>query len=176
MVKMLMILNQIQAGMGGVERENIPPAGKKGPLGPGVMMEPYLKEAGAEVIATLYCGDQYFLDNEEEVTKQMVAMVKKLNPDVVICGPALNYPKFGEMAGHIAKGIDENLNIPAFAAMAVENQATEKYRKDIYIIKTPKKGGIGLTDSLKHICAFAVKLANKEPILSGEEEGYFHQN
>ena len=173
MIKIIHILNQVQAGIGGEERANIPPAGKKSPLGPGVMMEPHLKGTDAQIISTLYCGDQYFLDHREDVTAKMVAMVKKLEADVVICGPALNYPRFGEMAAYLAKAIHENTDIPAFAAMSIENPATELYRKDIYIIKTPKKGGTGLTDSLKKICSFAIKLASQSEIVSSELDGYF---
>ena len=39
-----MILDQIQAGAGGKEKSDLPPAGKSLPLGPGVMMEPFLND------------------------------------------------------------------------------------------------------------------------------------
>ena len=44
MSKVLMILDQIQAGAGGKEKSDLPPAGKSLPLGPGVMMEPFLND------------------------------------------------------------------------------------------------------------------------------------
>ena len=112
----------------------------------------------------MYCGDLYYKDNEEEVKKKFVAMVKKLSPDVVVCGPALHYPNFGEMAGGLAEEINNNSGIPAFAAMSVENPGTEKYKDRVIVVKTPKKGGIGLNESIENICKMAIKLANNENV------------
>ena len=103
MSKVLLILNHVQAGMGSDENADLPPAGKKSIIGPGKMMEPYFKNMDMNIMATLYCGDLYYKKNEEEVKKKFLAMAKKLNPDVVICGPALHYPNFGEMAGGISE-------------------------------------------------------------------------
>ncbi|MDB0441077.1 GrdB-related putative oxidoreductase [Clostridioides difficile] len=169
MKKIVMILDQIQAGAGGKEKSNIPPAGKSSPLGPGVMMEPFLKES--KVIATLFCGDEFFINNEEEVTNKMIAMVKKLNPDVVICGPSFNYENFSKMSAILSKNINNKTDIPAFAAMSEENtDIINEYKNDICIVKTPKKGGIGLNDSLNNICKLAKSIANKEDITSMREE------
>lgn len=164
MVKVLLVLNHVQAGMGSDENADLPPAGKKSIIGPGKMMEPYFKEMDGEIVATLYCGDLYYQNNEEEVKKKFVAMAKKLSPDVVVCGPALHYPNFGEMAGGLAEEINNKSDIPAFAAMSLENPATEKYKDKVIVVKTPKKGGIGLNQSIENICKMAVKLAEKENV------------
>ncbi|WP_339076189.1 GrdB-related putative oxidoreductase [Clostridioides difficile] len=138
MKKIVMILDQIQAGAGGKEKSNIPPAGKSSPLGPGVMMEQFLNES--KVIATLFCGDEFFVNNQEEVTSKMIAMVKKLNPDVVICGPSFNYENFSKMSAILSKNINDKTDIPAFAAMSEENiDVINEYKNDICIVKTPKK-------------------------------------
>ena len=164
MVKVLLVLNHVQAGMGSDENADLPPAGKKSIIGPGKMMEPYFREMDGEIVATLYCGDLYYQNNEEEVKKKFVAMAKKLSPDVVVCGPALHYPNFGEMAGGLAEEINNKSDIPAFAAMSLENPATEKYKDKVIVVKTPKKGGIGLNQSIENICKMAVKLAKKENV------------
>lgn len=164
MVRVLLVLNHVQAGMGSDENADLPPAGKKSIIGPGKMMEPYFKEMDGEIVATLYCGDLYYQNNEEEVKKKFVAMAKKLSPDVVVCGPALHYPNFGEMAGGLAEEINNKSDISAFAAMSLENPATEKYKDKVIVVKTPKKGGIGLNQSMENICKMAVKLAKKENV------------
>ncbi|GAA0070308.1 GrdB-related putative oxidoreductase [Clostridium sardiniense] len=164
MVKILLVLNHVQAGMGSDENADLPPAGKKSIIGPGKMMEPYFKEMDGEIVATLYCGDLYYQNNEEEVKKKFVAMAKKLSPDVVVCGPALHYPNFGEMSGGLAEEINNKSDIPAFAAMSLENPATEKYKDKVIVVKTPKKGGVGLNQSIENICKMAVKLAKKENV------------
>ena len=79
-----MIYDQIQAGAGTKDDKMVPLAAKKEPVGPAVMMEPFLKEIDGRVVACLYCGNGYYLENKEEVTRKLVAMVNKLQPDVVI--------------------------------------------------------------------------------------------
>ena len=137
-------------------------------------MESYLKEVDSKVVASLYCGDEYFINNQEEVTSKMVAMIKKINPDVVVCGPAFNYENFAKMSAILAKSINDNTDIKAFAAMSIENtEILEKYKDEILIVKTPKKGGIGLNESLKNICQMAKKLAENEDISTLRQEVCF---
>lgn len=70
----------------------------------------------------------------------MIAMVKKLNPDVVICGPSFNYENFSKMSAILSKNINDKTDIPAFAAMSEENiDVINEYKNDICIVKTPKK-------------------------------------
>ena len=66
------------------------------------MMEQYLKTVDGRVMACLYCGDGYYEANPEEVSRKLCAMVNKLKPDVVMCGPAFNYLGYGKMAANIA--------------------------------------------------------------------------
>lgn len=173
MIKVLVILNHLQAGMGSDENALLPPAGKKIAIGPGKMMEPYFKKLGGQIIATLYCGDVYYKDNTEEVNKKFIAMAKKLSPDVVICGPAFHYENCGEMMAKLADAINLNSDIPAFAAMSKENPSTEKYKDKILIVKTPKKGGTGLSQSIENICQMAIKLGNKEDADELKEKACF---
>lgn len=173
MIKVVLFLNQVLSGFGEDERMNIAPLLFKGAAGPGMILRPKLKPLGADIVGTLICGDNYFLENKEEAINSLLDMITKLGADIVICGPALNYKRYGECCGHLAKAIEERLNIRAFAAMAPDSTGTEMFRKELYIIKTPGRGGIGLNDSLKKITNFAVKLAKKQPIGSFSEEGYF---
>ena len=92
-------------------------------------------------------------------------MTKKINPDVVICGPAFNYKGYAAMSAKLAKAIEANTDIPAVAAMSQENDETiAEFKDSVNIVKMPKKGGIGLNDSLRHICQLAHKKVNKENI------------
>lgn len=164
-MKVLMIFDQIQAGMGGKERSDLALGGKKGAIGSVPMIEPHLKDVDGEVITCLYCGNDYFRENEEEVTKKMTAMVKKLNPDVVICGPAYNYKGYAYMCAVIGKNLNEKTGIPVVAAMSKENEdIISKYKGALNIVKMPKKGGIGLNESLNNICILARKMFDKEDI------------
>lgn len=164
-MKVLMIFDQIQAGMGGKENAHQALGGKMMPIGSASMLEPALKAEDGKVIATIYCGDAFFAENEEEVTRKVVGMTKKINPDVVICGPAFNYKGYASMSARLAKAIEANSDIPAVAAMSQENDETiAEFKDSVNIVKMPKKGGTGLNDSLRHICQLAHKKVNKENI------------
>ena len=90
-------------------------------------------------------------------------MAKKFNPDVVICGPCFNYANYGIMAAKSAEVISELTNIPAFAIMSQEcEKAIEKYKDKVTILKMPKKGGIGLNESLSAMCEYAKMLVDKK--------------
>ena len=164
-MKVLMIFDQIQAGMGGKENAHQALGGKMIPIGSASMLEPALKAEDGKIVATIYCGDAFFAENEEEVTRKVVGMTKKINPDVVICGPAFNYKGYAAMSAKLAKAIEANTDIPAVAAMSQENDETiAEFKDSVNIVKMPKKGGIGLNDSLRHICQLAHKKVNKENI------------
>lgn len=159
-MKVIMIFDQIQAGVGTKDDTMVALAGKKEAIGPAVMMAPFLKEVEGNVVACLYCGTGTYLENPEEVSRKLCAMVKKLNPDVVMCGPAFNYADYAAMSAKVACDINK-MGMKAFAAMSVENEKTiAEYKDKIAIVETPKKGGLGLNDSLKHMCVFARALAD----------------
>lgn len=152
-MKVVMIFDQTQAGLGGKENPMLPLGGKNMVIGSANMLEPYLKKNDMQIVACLYCGDGFFRENKEEVTKKMAAMCKKLGADVVLCGPAFNYEGYGEMCAFVGEFIEKNVGIPTVAAMSKECASTiEEYKDKMTIIDMPKKGGIGLTDALSAMC------------------------
>ena len=164
-MKIIMILDQIQAGFGGKEKGDLALGGKKMAIGSAAMFDKYLNEVNGEIIATLYCGDDYYLENRELVKSKLVAMTKKMAPDVVICGPAFNYEKYGLLCAEVGQAIESEIAIPVVAAMSAECvQAIEAHKESLTIVRMPKKGGIGLTDSLKKILQLADLKVNKRPL------------
>ncbi len=154
-MKILLIFDQGLAGAGGKSNPNVGLEAKKGGVGSALMMEPHFNKIGGNILATLYCGNEFFLDHQEEVIMKMTAMAKKLNPDFVVCGPCFNFLDYGKMSAMISKNILEKTDLKSCAMMSVENEATiEQYRHDVPIIKMPKKGGTGLNESLDHLCEF----------------------
>ncbi|SHJ95526.1 glycine reductase [Clostridium amylolyticum] len=166
-IKIMMIYDQIQAGAGTKDDKMVPLGTKKEPVGPAIMMEPFLKEIRGKVIVCLYCGNGTYLTDPDEVSRKFCAMVNKVKPDVVICGPAFNYIDYASMAARVAYDIIQTTKIPALAAMSVENEETiANYKDKVNIVITPKKGGTGLNDSLRNICLLAEALVNKEDVTS----------
>lgn len=162
-MKIIMIYDQIQAGAGTKDDKMVPLSAKKEALGPAIMMEPFLKAVDGHVVACLYCGNGTYLENKDEVTRKLVAMVSKLQPDVVMCGPAFNFIDYAAMAAEVALQINTNTNVPAFAAMSLENEETiATYKEKVLIVKTPKKGGTGLNEALKNMCTLAKAMVEKQ--------------
>lgn len=160
-MKIIMIYDQIQAGAGTKDDKMVPMAASKETIGPAVMMEPFLKQIDAKVMACLYCGTGTYNANPSEVSRKFCAMIKKLNPDLVICGPCFNYIDYAKMAATIACDIKATTGIPAISAMSVENEETIQAFKDkVNIVKMPKKGGTGLNDALRSMCQLAKVLAD----------------
>lgn len=162
-MKVIMIYDQIQAGAGIKDDHNVPLGLKKEVVGPAIMMEPFLRKVGGKVIACLYCGDGTFAENPDEVSRKLCAMVNKIKPDVVMCGPAFNYLGYGKMAARVAYDINQTTDAVAIAAMSVENEETiAEYKDKVHIVKTPKKGGTGLNDALEGMCLLTKAMLDKE--------------
>lgn len=158
-MKIVMIFDQIQSGLGTKDDTMLPLAGKKEAIGPAVMMAPFLKEVDGHILACLYCGNGTFLENPDEVSRKLCAMVSKLKPDVVICGPAFNFADYAKMCARVAYDINTTTDFKAFAAMSKENEETiNNYKDKLMIVETPKKGGFGLNDALRNMCRLAKEI------------------
>lgn len=173
-MKIVMIFDQIQSGLGTKDDTMVPLTGKKEAVGPAVMMQPFLKDVDGHVIACLCCGNGTYLANPDEVSRKLCAMVNKLQPDVVMCGPAFNFADYAAMSARVAVDINATTKAKAFAAMSEENADTiAAYKDKVAIVKTSKKGGLGLNDSLKNMCRMARALADGADIESLKKETCF---
>lgn len=164
-MKVIIILDQIQAGLGGKERADTPFGGKKIAMGSAENVEKALKKVDGEIIGTFYCGTDYYQENKEVVNRKFTKMAEKMNADIVITGPTFDYHDFAQMALEIAEYIKEKSKVPVISAVAKEkNEALiESYKDKLLIVKMPKKGDPGLADSLEKLaqgCAALVEHDN----------------
>ncbi|MCI5774039.1 MAG: glycine/betaine/sarcosine/D-proline family reductase selenoprotein B [Erysipelotrichaceae bacterium] len=160
-MKIVLVFDQGLAGAGGKSNPNVGLNAAKGGIGSALMMESHFKEIGAEVVATLYCGNEYFLNNQEEVVTKMTAMCKKLNPDFVVCGPCFNFPDYAKMAAMISANILSKTTVKSCAMMSKENAGViEEYKDKTPIVIMPKKGGTGLNDSYSALCKLIYNTVN----------------
>jgi glycine reductase complex component B subunit gamma len=174
LIRVVHYINQFYAGIGGEEKADIKPEVREGFVGPGMGLNGLFKAKGAEIVATVICGDSYFNENMTEAKAEITEMVKKYNPDIFIAGPAFNAGRYGVACGAIAAEVQEKLNIPVLSAMYEENPGADMYKKHIYIVST-KNSAVGMRDALPKIAGLAIKLANKEELQSPEAEGYFER-
>lgn len=160
-----MIFDQGLAGAGGKSNPNQELAIAKGGIGSALMLKPHFDKVNANIVATLYCGNEFFLNHEKEVIIKMTKMVEKINPDMVVCGPCFNFEDYALMSAEIAKSIEENTDINVVAMMSIENEETIKNYKDkIDILKMPKKGGTGLSDSFDNLANYIDSKVNSKEI------------
>ena len=166
-MKIVLIFDQGLAGAGGKVNPNVQLTAVKGGVGSSLMIEPHFKKIGAEILATLYCGNQYFIDHQDEVIMKMTAMVKKLNPDFVVCGPCFNFEDFSKMSAMISESILLKTSVNSCAMMSIENTTTiDTYSKSTPIVKMPKKGGTGLNESFSNLCELIDTTINKPENIS----------
>lgn len=151
-MKAIVILDQIQAGLGGKERADLPLGGKKLALGSAETLAKLLAQEDDEIIGTFYCGTQYYQEHQKLVQEKFAKMAQKMAADVVLVGPTYDYAEFTQMACELAAHIQSSVQLPVLVASALEkNQATiDRYQDELTIVKMPKKGGTGLSDALNH--------------------------
>ena len=133
--KVVHYINQFYAGIGGEEKADHRPEVREGMVGPGMAFQrAFGKEA--EIASTVICGDTYFNENLATATSEIIAMIEKYSPDVVICGPAFNAGRYGVACGAVAEAVSDRLGVPVVSGMYPENPGVDMYRKYAYIIET----------------------------------------
>ncbi len=170
MIRIVHYINQFYAGKGGEEMANLPPEKIEGFVGPGMAFNAGFK-GEAEIVATVYCGDSYFNENEGAVDVVM-GLIKEENPDIVICGPAFNAGRYGVACGTVAAAVREQLEIPSITGMYEENPGVDMFKSKTIIVKT-RNSAAGMRDAVKSMVPLTLKLAKGEELGTPAAEGYF---
>lgn len=163
-------LNQFFAGVGGEAQADVGPQGKAGPLGPGRLLAQRLG-AEAEIVATVYCGDDYANEHVEAATEAVLDLIREARADLVLAGPAFNAGRYGLACGQVCAATQERLGIPAVAAMYEQNPAVELYRSRLYLVPTGATAA-SMGPALERLAALGLKLARGERLGRPAEEGY----
>jgi glycine reductase len=168
--KIVHYINQFYAGIGGEEKADVKPEVREGVVGPGMALQQALGDE-AEIVATVICGDTYFNENIEAASAEIIEMIKKYSPDLVIAGPAFNAGRYGVACGAVAKAVSENLGIPVVSGMYPENPGVDMYKKYAYIIETANSA-VGMKKAIGPMAALALKVLKGEEIGDPAAEGY----
>lgn len=168
-MRVIHYLNQFFGQVGGEDAAYTPLEVRQGSLGPGKALQAQLENA--EIVATVICGDNYFVENTDTVEKQMADIISNYQADIVIAGPAFNAGRYGMACGNVCKiAFDEG--IIAISGMYKENPGLDIYKVYGYIFPT-EINAKGMKDAIAQIAKFANKIARGEEILFSEDEGYF---
>ena len=109
-MRLVMILNQIQAGMGTKDDVKVPLTATKEVIGPGVTLKPLLAEHEQNLLVTIYMGEQTYREAPDVVQRKIKGMLQRLNIEGVICGPSFNYPEFSKMSLELAQDIQKYIS------------------------------------------------------------------
>jgi glycine reductase len=169
-IRIVHYLNQFFGQIGGEDKAHQPPLIKKGPEGPGVLLQSLLKDK-AQIVYTIICGDGYMGENTERGLKEIDELLKGKEFDVLVAGPAFNAGRYGFACGAVGSYISRKYNIPCVTGMYEENPGVEMYRKDIYIFPTGKSAA-QMRNALEKMTQLICKLGLGEELKSAAEEGY----
>src|SRR5213593_2721641 len=162
-------LNQFFAGIGAEDKADTPPGYREGPVGPGRLLQQELGDRG-DIVATVYCGDNYAGEKPGAID-EILDLVAKDRPDVVIAGPAFSAGRYGLACGEVTLRARERLRVTAVTGMHVDNAATEVYRTRLHIASTHRTA-TGMADGLVIMARLALKLASGAPLGPPADEGY----
>lgn len=172
-IKVVHYINQFFAGIGGEEKADIKPEVRDGAVGPGNALKAAFK-GEADIVKTIICGDSYFGENIEEAKKEILAIVKDINPDLFVAGPAFNAGRYGVAAATITDAVQNELGIPAVTGMYIENPGADMFKKTVYIVSTGNSAA-AMGKAVPVMASLALKLVKGEEIGSPEEEGYIER-
>lgn len=167
-------INQFFGGIGGEEKADHKPEVREGVVGPGMALNKALK-GEAEIVATIVCGDNYYVANQEEVNGLIKDTVEKYKADLFVAGPAFNAGRYGMAAGGACAAAADLCGIPSLTAMYIENPGVELYKSKTYIIPTSNSAA-GMGKAVPPMAALLMKLAKGEKLGSAEEEGYIERS
>ena len=109
MIKIVHVVNQFFAGLGGEEKAGLLVGVIEGCAGAARALAQKLGAAG-EVVCTIYVGDNYFHEHKEEALKAILEAVGAAEPEVLVAGPAFNSGRYGlacvEICNAVANGLD----------------------------------------------------------------------
>jgi betaine reductase len=174
MIKVMHVVNQFFAGVGGEEKADAPVALADGPVGAARGLQ--IQFAGeAQIVGTVYYGDNYFHEHNEQAMEAVLDAVRTRQPQVLIAGPAFNAGRYGMSCVAICQAVATGLKIPCVTAMHEENPAIGAYRDhanpNVYCLPTATTAA-GMAGALKALGKFALRLAGGEPIGPAKLEGY----
>ena len=170
MKKIVFYTNQFFGQIGGEDKAYTEPQFRKGPVGNANAFSGKLENA--EIIATIICGDNYYVENMDKVKKLVKDKLKNIDFDLFMTGPAFNAGRFGIACADICSFIKKEFNVEAITGLYEENPAVEMYKKDIYILRVGKSAA-AIRKAVPLMAEFANKLLKGEKLGSPSDEQYF---
>jgi betaine reductase len=169
-VRVAHYVNQFFGGVGGEDKADAAPDVRRGPLGPGVLLQELFGH-DAEIVGTVVCGDNRLAERAEETLPAVVDMLRGLGPDVVVAGPAFNAGRYGIACSAVSTAVRRELKIPVITAMFEENPGRETIDRSV-VVAVAGPTAVGMRADLERLARLTVKLARGERLGPADLEGY----
>lgn len=133
MKKVVHYINQFFAGVGGEDQADFEP----------VILEELAPQSkllnskldGAEVVATVVCGDNYFGENIDVAKERIVNLLKDIDFDIFVAGPAFRAGRYGVACGGACEAVKEAYGVSIYTSMNEENPGVDMWKKSMYVFK-----------------------------------------
>ena len=171
-------MNQFFAGIGGEDRADVPVGLIEGAVGPGKRLQELLGDS-AEIVCSVYCGDNYFALHSEEVLESILRIAKEHGIRMLVAGPAFGSGRHGFACIEVCHALSTSLDLYCVTGMHPDNPGVAQYRqyKDRRIFTFPTTEVVsGMEDALKRMAQCVSKLATGSILRSASEEGYIPRN
>ena len=169
MKRIVHYVNQFFAGLGGEESAGAPPGVLEGATGPGRLLQSLLGE-DARIVATVYCGDDHFSENEEEATARLLELMAAARPDFLFAGPAFGSGRHGLACAAVCRAASADLGIPVLTAMSPSNPGAGTVRREVPVVRTGEGSG-EMRAALEHSAGVILKALAGEAVAPGSEDG-----
>jgi len=173
-IRVMHYLNQFFAGVGGEDKADEPVGFRQGALGPGKRLQQLLGNS-AEIVTTVYCGDNYFAQNRDKALSQIQKIAKDNDVKIVLAGPAFQAGRYGFACIEVMHSLSNALGLYCVSGMQVENPAVVAYRqyRDMKVFILPASDSVKTMDeTLSRMAKFVAKLVSGAKIGPAPEEGY----
>src|SRR5918999_5013641 len=168
------VINQFFAGLGGEDKAGMSVGVIENTAGAARGLQAQLG-AEANIPCTIYYGDNYFHEHNEEAMKAILEAVRSRQPQALVAGPAFSSGRYGMSCIEICHAAATTLEIPCVTAMHEENPAIGTYRDlanaRLFCLPSTETAE-GMTDALKALAKFVCRVVNGESIGPALQEGY----
>lgn len=172
-MKIVHYINQFFGQIGGEDMAYHPLEVRKGPFGPGIALQNMLGKE-IQITSTILCGDNYFVENTENLKDTIIKVLRDEEADLLVTGPAFNAGRYGIACGEVCKIAYEELGLTAVSGMYPENPGAELFRKFAYIFPVGKSAR-NMKEALFLLSDFIKKINSGQEIKGPKEEGYIQR-
>ena len=170
-MRIVLYLNQFFGQLGGEEVADAPPRLVTDVIGPGRALAGLLAP-GEEHVGTVICGDSYFADHADHAVEECLALMRPLEPTLLLAGPAFNAGRYGVACGELSRRAMAEFGIQAVTGMFEENPGVELYRRDVTIVRTGHNA-VTMRQALERMLRLGRELVAGRELEPAAHAGYF---